>query len=178
MRAQAAERMKSLPPEQRKKMEAMMGPLGAPDGKMPKVDLKAMGQKKTVNGFACEMYRVSRDGVPKEEDCIAPWSAKVLQKSDFEGFRKFAEEMAKEMGVAGTQNDMFQQYDKFPGLPITRHMLDGGEDEQIESIKRGSIPESLFTVPAGFTKKELPPMGGPGMGGPGGHHHGGPPPKP
>jgi hypothetical protein len=177
MRAQAAEQMKNLPPEQRKKMEAMMGNMGTPDGKMPKVELKAMGQKKTVNGFACDMYRVSRDGVAKEEDCIAPWGPKVLQKSDFENFRKFAEEMAKSMGVTGTQNDMFQQYDKFPGIPVSRHMLDGGEDEEIESIKRGSVAESLFTVPAGYTKKEMPMMGGPGMG-PGGRHHGGPPPKP
>jgi hypothetical protein len=181
MRAQAAERMKSLPPEQRKKMEQMMAGMGMPGGKLPKVEFKAMGQKKTVNGFACEMYRVLRDGVAKEEDCVSPWSAKVIQKSDMEGFRKFAEEMAKELGAGGNQAEMFQQFDKYPGLPITRHMLDGeGRDEEIKSVKRGSISDGLFTVPAGYTKKELPMMGGPGMGGPGmggpgGHHHGGPP---
>jgi hypothetical protein len=187
MRAQAAERMKNLPPEQRKQMEKMMAGMGAPDGKLPKVTFQSMGQTKTVNGFSCEMYRILRDGVAKEEDCVSPWSAKVLQKGDFEGFRKFAEEMAKEMGGAGGgQRDMFEQFDKFPGLPITRHMLDGGEDEEIKSIKRGSIPASQFAVPAGYTKKEMPTMGGPGMGGPGmggpgmrGHRPmGGPGPKP
>jgi hypothetical protein len=191
MRAQAMERMKNLPPEQRKQMEKMMGGMGAmpgADAKPAKLDFQAMGQKKTVNGFACDMYKVSRDGVPKEEDCISPWSAKVLQKSDFEGFRKFAEEMAKQMGSTGAQNDMMEQFEKFPGLPITRHPLDGGDDEEIKSVKRGSIPAAQFAVPAGYTKKEVPQMGapgmghhgGPGMGGPGmggpGHHPGGPKP--
>jgi hypothetical protein len=176
MRAQAAERMKNLPPEQRKQMEKMMAGMGMGDGKVPKLDFKPMGQKKTVNGFACDMYSVLKDGVPTEEDCVAPWGAKVLQKSDIEGFRKFAEDMAKNLGMSG-QNEMFQQFEKYPGLPITRHILDGSmPDEEIKSIKRGSIPESQFAVPAGYTKKDLPAMGGPGMGGPG--HHGGPAPKP
>jgi hypothetical protein len=148
-----------------------------PDGKMPKIEFKPMGQKKTVNGFACDMYRVLHDGVAKEEDCVAPWSAKVLQKSDFEGFRKFAEDIAKEMGVGRGGNDMLAQMDKYPGLPVSRHMLEGGEDEEIKSVKRGAIADSVFTVPAGYTKKDLPTMGGPGMGGPGGRHHGGPPPS-
>ncbi|HVZ70996.1 MAG TPA: DUF4412 domain-containing protein [Polyangia bacterium] len=186
MRAQAEERMKNMPPEQRKQMEAMMAKMGAPaagDDKPVKLEFKATGEKKTVNGFACEMYKVVRDGAVKEEDCISPWSAKVLQKSDLEGFRKFAENMAKSLGPMGhgAQNEMLDRLDKFPGLPITRHVLDGGPDEEIKSVKRGAIAASNFTVPAGYTKKELP-MGGP-MGGPGGPHHGGgmpmgAPPKP
>jgi hypothetical protein len=165
MRAQNAERMKSMPPEQRKKMEAMMGAAKTPDIKFEK-----MGGKKTINGFSCEMYRKLEDGKPTEEDCIAPWSASLIQKSDFAGLRKFAEDVAKTAGMMGG-NNTFAQFDKSPGFPVSRHPLDATdhEDETLKSIKRGSISASTFAVPPGYTKKELP-MGM--MGGGGGMHHG------
>jgi hypothetical protein len=173
MRAQAAERMKSMPPEQRKQMEKAMG--GA-DAKPTELKFEKAGGKKTVNGFSCEMYKVLEDGKPKEEDCIAPWSSSILTRADFAGLRKFAEDMAKSVGTmaGGTGKNAFQQFDKYPGFPVTRHPLDPAEheDEVLKSVKRGSIPASTFAVPAGYTKKPLPM---PGMMGGGGPHHGMPP---
>jgi hypothetical protein len=165
MRPMNEERMKSLPPEQRKKMEAMMG------GKPIDIKFEKMGGKKTINGFSCEMYRKLEDGKATEEDCIAPWSAGFIQKSDFAGLKKFAEEVAKTAGMMGRGGqDMFAQFEKAPGFPVSRHILEPGEqaDEVLKSLKRGSIPASMFAVPAGYTKKELPM----GMGG--GMHRGGP----
>ena len=55
-----------------------------------------------------------------------------------------------------------------------------GEEHQIKSIKQGAVAASVFAVPAGYTKHELPVMGA-------GHGHGpgagrtappAPPPKP
>jgi len=156
-RAEMEERMKSLPPEQRKHMESMMG--GAA-GKPRELKFERMGDKKTVNGFPCEMYRVLEEGAPKEEDCLATWSSSLLQRSDFAGLRKFAEEMAKDSGAmgAGGGHQMFEQFDKYPGFPVTRHPLEQGlqQDEQLKSLKRGSIPASRFAVPAGFKKTESP----------------------
>ncbi|HVU50269.1 MAG TPA: DUF4412 domain-containing protein [Polyangia bacterium] len=151
--------MKNIPPEQRKKM---MGGAG-PEEKPPELKFEKTGAKKTINGFSCEMYRVVEDGKPKEEDCIAPWSASILTRADFAGLRKFAEDMAKSMGnmsAAGSKN-AFQQFDKYPGFPVSRHPLDPNEheDEVLKSVKRGSIPSSTFTVPAGYTKKDLPMPG-------------------
>ena len=159
-RAEMDERVKSLPPEQRKRIEQMMG--GAPGEKSPELKFERTGEKKTINGFACDVYHVLEGSTPKEEDCLASWSAKILQRSDFAGLRKFAEDMAKDVGVAGRQ--MFQQFDKYPGFPVLRHPLEPGqhEDEELKSVKRGSIPAEMFAVPAGFTKKESPMGMGPG----------------
>jgi hypothetical protein len=158
-RAMMQDRLKQLPPDQRQRMEQMMG--GSLDAPKASHTLKfeKMGQKKSVNGFSCEMYRVlEEDGSTLEEDCIAPWSASVVQKSDFAGLRKYAEEMAKlssGMG-AGNGHEMFERFDKYPGFPVTRHPLkNGGEDEQLKSAKRGAIPASTFAAPAGYTKKDL-----------------------
>jgi len=164
-RAEAEEHMKSLPPEQRKRMEEMMG--GGKLGKMPELTFEKMGAKKSVNGFACEMYKVLEDGAPKEEDCLAAWGAGVLQRSDFAGLRKFAEEMAKDSGAMGPGGgrQMFEQFDKYPGFPVARHPLTPGQqDEQLKSLKRGSVAASLFAPPAGYTKTASP-MGGMMMGG-------------
>jgi hypothetical protein len=178
MRAQLQERMKTMPPEQRKKMEEAMSQMGAGGGagaggepaKPPTHTWKfeALGQKKTVNGIACQMYKVIRDGKPHEEDCISPWSAGLVKKSDFEGLRKFGEEMASGMGVSGAKhsNQIFEGIDRYPGVPITRVTLndDGsrGEEEQIKSIKRDAIPASRFATPAGYTKKDFASMLGRG----------------
>jgi hypothetical protein len=170
-RAMMQEQFKSMPPEQRARMEKMMG--GA-DDKPHALKFEKMGGKKTISGFACEMYRVTDDGQPKEEDCIAPWSAAVLTRADFAGLRKFSEDMAKKLGVmAGPRNRIFEQFDKFPGFPVVRHSLEPGqgEDEQLKSVKRGSIPASMFEVPAGYTKKPSPFESMMGGGGP----HGGRP---
>jgi hypothetical protein len=180
MRAQMDERMKNMPPEQRKKMEEMVAGRAGP-GAMAKPrewTFESLGQKKTVNGFSCEMYRVNVDGKPREEDCISPWSAGLVKREDFAGLQKFGEEMSREFGAGegDPSHGPFMKFDKAPGIPISRVPLepDGkrGEEEQIKSIKRGAIPSSLFAIPPGFTKKELPmgPMG------PGARHRGPPAP--
>jgi hypothetical protein len=157
-RAAMAERMKTMPPEQRKHMEQIMG---AQNANPPELKFEKMGSKKSVNGFSCEMYRVLEDGTPKEEDCLSPWSSSLLQRSDFLALRKFAEEMAKDSGMMGPGRQMFEQFDKYPGFPVTRHPLEPGptgvrEDEQLKSVKRGSIPASTFAAPAGYTKTQSP----------------------
>ena len=170
-RAAAEERMKSMPPEQRKKMEQMMGGANA---KPHDFKFEKMGGKKTINGFSCEMYKIIEDGTPKEDVCLTPWSSSTIQRSDFAGLIKFSQDMQKSMGpmMGGAKRNAFDQFEKAPGFPVLRHPLEAGQqDEIIKSIKRGSIPSSTFAVPAGYTKKD--PMQGM-MGG--GRHHGGPPP--
>jgi hypothetical protein len=162
MRAQMEERMKTMPPEQRKQMEGMMAGLNAgKPGKPVVLKFEKLGQKKSVNGFSCDMYRVLRDGTAAEEDCLAPWGPKSIQKSDLAGLLKFAQEMAKSFGGAGAKDQLqFDQLDSYPGFPISRVPLsptgERGVEEQVKSIKRGAIPATRFDIPAGYTKKDLP----------------------
>jgi hypothetical protein len=180
MKPQLEAAMKNMPPEQRKLIEDKLASLNAGSTPVKPRDYKfeKLGQKKSINGISCETYRVLEDGKPHEEDCISPWSAGLVQKSDLEGLRKFGEEMAKDFtgSANGGQHDIFAHMDKYPGIPVSRVPLedDGsrGPEEQIKSVKRGSIAGAKFVVPAGYTKKELP-MGG--MGGPPGRSLGGPP---
>jgi hypothetical protein len=180
MRAMMQERMKNMPPEQRKQMEQMMGQSvwgAGVNHKSSDWTYKAMGQKKTINGFACEMYQALEDGKPQEEVCVSPWSAGVLKKDDIAAIAKFGQQMMEDLGQGAGENAIFGRIDKAPGIPISRVPLEGGtrgEEEQVKSVKRGAVPASLFAIPAGYTKKDLPEMMG--GAGPGGHHRG--PPRP
>jgi hypothetical protein len=165
-RAQSEARLKSMPPEQRKKFEAMVGkkipfgPMGA-----GKVKFERMNAKKTVAGFPCEMYRVLVDDTPRSEECVAAWGANLVQKSDLAGLRPFFEELAKAGGMGGDQ-DFLTQMQKAPGFPVARvPLLDGGvrgEEERLESVKRGAVPAERFAIPTGYSRKEMPIMAGPG----------------
>jgi len=163
-RAQMAERTKNMTPEQRAQMESMMGPAAkqmlSGDAKPPQWKFEPLGSKKTVNGFACEMYRVLLDGVVHEEDCISPWSAGLVDRAAFSGLEKFAESMEQGMGAMRGAMPLFHQ---FPGLPITRVVIspsgERSEEHQVKSISRAAVAASMFTVPAGYTKRELPQLG-------------------
>ena len=160
LRGQLAERMKNATPEQRARMEAMMGPAGAAqlnDQKPHEWKFEALGEKKTINGFACQMYRGLLDGKPHEEDCISPWSAGLVKRSEFAGLEKFGESINQDLGIGPGAGGMplFHQY---PGFPISRVVLDAagarGEEQQVKSIKPGALAPGLFAPPAGYTQRK------------------------
>jgi len=167
MQAQMKDRLKDMPPEQRQRVEEMMAKRGAdPAAKEHTIKFEALGAKKTINGFACEMYRKLEDGKVREELCAAPWSAGLVQKSDFAAVGKFAAGMMQEFGGPGRRRNPLAELDQYPGIPISRVAIDEGgkrgDEDQIKSIKRGAVPAERFAVPAGYTKKEL--SFGPGRG--------------
>ncbi len=163
-RAQMKARMKDLPPEQRKKMEEMMAQrgMGEPGAvKEPPSKFEPTGGKKTINGIACETYKRVQDGKVREELCISPWSAGLVRKSDFAGVQKFAAGMMEDFGgPQARRRNPLADLDQYPGVPISRVTIgeDGkrAEEEQIKSIKRGTVPASTFATPTGYSKKELP----------------------
>jgi hypothetical protein len=178
MRQQIDEQMKNMPPERRQQMEQMMKARGLPPaGAKPRerdLQFQSLGEKKTVSGYACEMYRVLDGAAPVEEDCLSPWGSGMVSKAELEPFRKLAEAMSDMIGM-GRGGDLHEMA-KFPGFPVTRkHLGPDGQatsEEKVTSFKRGAVAQDLFTVPAGYRKTDLPV---PGMGGGMGGRRPGPP---
>jgi hypothetical protein len=178
MRAQMAERLKTMPPERRKQAEEMMSRFGGgPNG--PDLDIKytPLGTKKKVNGFACEMYKVEMGPRTGSEACYSPWTSGLITKAEVAQFKKLSAELEKTFGVMGAA----AQWGKAPGVAVeqTFYGPDGKTVEwthTLKSVTRTDVPAAEFQVPAGYTKEESPMMGrgmgrGPGgPGGPGGHH--------
>lgn len=151
-RAQIEQQMDKLSPEQRKQAEKSLGAMAQDLKGLKKWEWKfqSLGQKKTVNGMPCEMYKVTLDGKPHEQDCILPWSSPLLKKTDFSGLESFGKSLNQAFGGQG-----IPLFNEFPGLPISRLPSDGDEPEQVKSVRQGSPPPGAFAVPPGYTKKPL-----------------------
>lgn len=177
MRTQMAERMKNMPPEQRKMMEKMMGGKGAAgaammSGETLAVTYESMGQKKTVAGFPCQMFKVMLGQVLLSQTCFAPWDANVVNKAEAEKFKNLALEL-KKMFDMGQGAGAGQDWTKVPGMPVEEvHFAPDGKTatwtNTLKSVERGAVPADTFSAPAGFKKEEGGMFGPGGPGGPGG----------
>jgi hypothetical protein len=164
-RAKTEEAMAKMSPEQRKRMEGMLAEAGDGDAakapKRPDVKYVATGQKKSVAGYGCEVYRQMREGKLRAETCFIPWSAGVFTKADLGSFQKLEEFMKPLTGNFGERRESFMKAAlDAPGVPaLTQHLDANGKptsEERLTSVKRTSVPASQFAVPAGYTKTPNP----------------------
>lgn len=140
------EKMKNMPEEQRKMMEKMMGDKMPGKAKDAVVEVTKAGDKKTVSGFDCTKYVVTRDG--KEQ--MELWATKEVKV--FDSMRKDFDEYTKRMSALNPMlgKGYFDALRKVDGFPMETHM--GDIVTVVTKIEKRSFPESEFEVPAGYTK--------------------------
>ena len=140
------EKMKNMPEEQRKMMEKMMGDKMQSKAKESVIDVTNAGDKKTISGFGCTKYVVTRDG----QEQMELWATKDVKI--FDAMRKDFEEYTKRMAAMNPMagKGYFEAMRKVEGFPIETHM--GDIVTVVTKIEKRSIPGSEFEVPAGYTK--------------------------
>ncbi|HVA39066.1 MAG TPA: DUF4412 domain-containing protein [Candidatus Binataceae bacterium] len=173
-RQQMEQRLHSMPPEQRARIEAMLAQQGLGDPSkakpLPPVTYEKAGPDKTVGKWSCTPYRVKGAMLENEEFCIAPLKELGLTRDDLKPFIALGDFM-KQMPMGGrARSDAAFNFDAqtkaigFEGLPVqTMNYGDNGKiDYQttITSVQRESIAAETFEIPAGYTKQEIP-MGRP-----------------
>lgn len=148
---QMKEQMASLPEEQRKMVEQMMGKkAGKPD---MSVDVSKTGETRTISGFKCVKY-VLKGG---ESDLATVWATR-----DIDGFtamsgdmKEFGERMSKMMpGQKDVVKAAINALDGFPIQTETRN----GMTMTVTKVEKRNTPAGEFEVPSGFTKEEMPTM--------------------
>jgi len=145
------EKLKALPPEQRKMMEERMGGMFG-SGKPPVMDVNAAGEKKTINGFSCSKYVVKKDG--KDDQIV--WATKDVK--EFDAMRKDWLEFTKRMqSMSPRAAGMAEAFKKIEGFPIQQEM--GSMKTTVTKVEKRTIPAKEFEVPAGYTREESPKMG-------------------
>lgn len=173
---QVQEQLAKLPPEQRAMAEKMMqgqmpgaagapGATGASAGAGPALEVKATGEKRTIQGYACTRYDVYWNGKKTSESWVTPWSDAKLQKEDLEALRSmagfFEDLVASNPMLRGmSENSAYRGVDKMEGLPVLVRRFEGDkvvEETTLESLERKSVAASVFELPAGFSKKHLGP---------------------
>ena len=161
--AQMKEQLAQLPPEQRAQMEQMMPGMAGGDRKWI-VEAIDTGKSDKVDGRACRLWDIKRDGELDDQICVVPYSAlpgKENFQAMFANFAKVFEEMAKSVPMlAGMMTNEFSAQAKVNGFPVrTRGYENGklGDDEQLMKVWREeAIPASMFEIPAGYKQKQMP----------------------
>jgi hypothetical protein len=163
---QMQEQMKNMPPEARKRMEAMMAGRGAAAGPAAPTEYKKIGTDK-VGKWTCDKYEGTRNGEKVSELCTVAPASVGFTAGDFEVTRQMAEFFSKLVPQGADQ--MFRvgsaTANGFSGLPVRTIIFRNGAPSftsEITDVSRQNFPDSLFTVPAGYTKRDM--MGARGRG--------------
>ncbi|HTU67820.1 MAG TPA: DUF4412 domain-containing protein [Steroidobacteraceae bacterium] len=162
---QMKEQLAKLPPDQRAQVEQMMGKtpgMGGPDQKWT-VEAVDTGKSDKVDGRACKVWDIKRNGELDDQLCVVPYSqlpGKENFQAVFANFAKVFEEMAKSVPtLAGMMSNEFDAQAKVNGFPMrSRGYEDGklGDEEQLVKVWREeAIPASMFEIPAGYKPKKM-----------------------
>jgi hypothetical protein len=165
---QVKEQLARLPPEERAQVEAVMAKqVPALAGKLNyTIDAKDTGKSDTVEGRACKVWNVTRNGELDEQMCVASFN-QLPGKEDLQAvFKRFAavyEEIAKSSQILdGAMMNEFNALTKINGYPLRSRDYDNGKLGDTERLvkvwREESFPASMFEVPAGY-RKETNPLG-------------------
>src|SRR5262245_10127334 len=159
---QMKSKMADMPPEQRAMMEKMMQPkAGAKGG--PKLEVKATGEKSTIEGKPCTKYDLWVEGERTSEIWVTSWSEAKASKEDFAPMR----EMAAFLEEAMNSNPFLQRMasgldwsgmDQIDGFPVLVRQLEGTtavRETKFTGVRSKAIEAATFEIPAGWTRQEL-----------------------
>jgi hypothetical protein len=156
------EQMASLPPEQRKMMEKMMGnQLGAFEGKeaAPAMAYVNMGDGGKVAGWSTVKYHGTLDGKKVSEVWAVPASAVKVGPAEMktmESMMGFFREIAGKFGADSMTT--IGPEGGLDGIPVKVVIHSNGAPAStymVTSIEQRELPASDFEVPAGYTKQSL-----------------------
>ncbi|GEJ58034.1 DUF4412 domain-containing protein [Anaeromyxobacter diazotrophicus] len=156
-----------LPPEQRARAEAALAKRQATPAKQRDIRFEPLGGGEEVAGFACQRYRVLRDGRRDEEGCFIPWSARAATRDDlaaflelgrfFEGFTAAASGGRSRPGAARW---MGEELARAPGFPaVLEHLGADGKRTSVHrlvKLERTRVPADRFAIPEGYAEVQSP----------------------
>jgi len=148
---QMKEQMAKMPEEQRKMVEKMMNGKMMDMMKEGKIDVKSDVEKKTIGGYSCSEYLITKDG----KDFATLWVTKDIpgytdMRNDMKEFGARMASMIPRNGSAFSEGMR-----KIDGFPIEMQMP-GIMTTTVTKVEKKSTPLSEFEIPAGFTKKNFP----------------------
>jgi len=153
---QMQEQMKNMPPAARAQMEAMMKGRGMTMGAPAKTEYRK-GGKGTVGKWSCDKYEGYQDNVKTSELCTVEAKTLGFTPADFQVtqqlsnfFKAMVPQGADQMFNVGTGAPQ-----GYSGVPVRRTYTIGGREtvSELTDVSRQTFPDSLFAVPAGFTKQ-------------------------
>jgi hypothetical protein len=154
----AQEQMKNLPPEVQKKMQGMMGAVGA------SMDVRKAGTTRKIAGYTCDNWTMTMGQFSRTEQCLT--TELPLPAQAWSSYKEFADGMQSMMaalgpmakGVAELQAKM-KEMRGYPLAVTTSTNVMGHSSmtsTEVVEVKKGPIPASAWEVPAGYRKVDNP----------------------
>lgn len=141
-----------------------------------RVKFKKTGKHQTANGYACDEYLGSGHTMMGDYTVTGCFSKQAPGAADYIAFDKALEaklkgtpmetEGARPEGVPLLLNSRTKvDAQSMPGLPPEKAKAVASHPNMTSStrttsVKVAALPADTFSVPAGYSKTELPPMGG------------------
>ena len=151
----------SLPPDQRAQIEAMMRGRGVSmnaGAPAAKTTYRKTGTDK-VGTWTCDVYEGTQNGQKTSQVCTVDPAALGLTASDFDAAQQLATFFAKILPQSADRLFSIGRAEDqgFSGVPVRRTYYDNGRETtaEITEISRQTFPDSVFAVPAGFTKVDM-----------------------
>jgi hypothetical protein len=144
--AEMEKKLESMPPEQRKMVEQMMGDKLKGASGESSVDVTKTTETKTISGYPCTKYVVKQG----DKDFATLWTTTSVP--DFSGmkddFKEFSARVSSMIPMKGAQ--IATAMKKVEGFPIQTSLA--GITTTVTKVTKGSIPASEFEPPQGYTK--------------------------
>ncbi len=157
--AMMQERMKSMPPEQRAQMEAVMrGRGGAGAAAAPKIEYRKSGTDH-VGKWTCQKYDGYQGEQKVSEICTVEPGVLGVSLADFEITKQMASFFQRFSPAASNQVLTIGSPDLgFSGVPVRSHLSLGARKTTIEitEVTRKAFADDSYAVPAGFQKRPSP----------------------
>ncbi len=147
------ERLKDMPDSQKEMMRSMMeGILKSQMPKKPKKPTyKTTGKSGNYAGLKCKEV-MKQAGENKYKFCVVEPSKLGLSSSEYSTLRSFqaiSQKIAERSGIEGTDLSIFDN-------SVVVYYENKDENGVLRSVNHKNIPTSLFTIPKGFQKIDMP----------------------
>jgi len=160
---EAQEKMKNLPPDVQKKMQAMMGG-GMMGAAAADVEVKKLGTTHKIAGYTCDDWTWSYGQMTKTDQCLT--TELPLPAQTLEHYREYSQKMLSMMQAMGPMAkgvaQMQEKMRDMKGIPLssTSTVSVMGRNSitktEVTEVKKGAIPASTWQPPAGYTKVPNP----------------------
>ncbi|MBX3027410.1 DUF4412 domain-containing protein [bacterium] len=144
------ERMASLPPDQRKQLEAMMKNLQLPEDHAapePTIAIRPLNKQQTINGMHASGYQASED-----DNTVVAWVTD--EQPDLNKALLTVSERMEKLTPANMRKENVRRQLQQKGLPVMVQNLGGGRYriEEIIAVEQKPVDAALFAVPQEFSK--------------------------
>lgn len=165
MRQRMTEKMKDMPPEQKKQIEQMMNnhlSRVEAEKEAPKLDQKKTSRTETVSGIQCTVYESYLQGLKHSELCITAPDKMGLNNEDAQALMRMQQFMKRMQKVAQSMMGSTAATTDIQGIPLhtTLYGPDGSIklETRLTSLSTDAVSSETISIPADFSPMPMPQM--------------------